>query len=79
MAAPPPHAHSARLTWVGENVGVAEAHQLSGEGPVLLGGACVMVVDEGDSARGPPAEQTRCLALKEQVVRGEAVCRQRFA
>lgn len=35
---------------------------LLGEGPVCLRGSSVMVVDEGDSARRPPADHARRLS-----------------
>ena len=51
------------LTWVCEDVGVAQPHPLAGEGPVLLGAASVVVVDERHRTRRPPPDQAWSLAL----------------
>lgn len=41
--------------WVCEDVGVAGAHTVCREGPVLLSAASVVVVNKGHRTAGPPA------------------------
>lgn len=48
--------HLAVRTWVGEDVRVAFLDVVAGEGPVVLGGAGVMVVQDGHSPGWPQAQ-----------------------
>lgn len=54
--------HSGRA-WVGEDVCIALGEVVGGEGPVIERGTGVMVVDEGDGAGRPHAQQAWGTAL----------------
>jgi len=62
----------ARHPWVGHDVGVPGTNTVSREGPVLLGGSCIMVVNEGHGLAGPPA---RNRVMMQYVIACQAIYR----